>query len=75
MEEIEDCRAWRRALDRGGYDYVVTSPPVFPYALPGLEEAKQSPWTRTDPAASVVLRGSDNLVVFRIHGPLDPATC
>jgi hypothetical protein len=73
--DIGDCAGWRRALNAGRYDYVVTSPPVFPYALPGLEEAKESPWTRSDPAAEEVLRAEGNLVVFRLNGPLDPGGC
>lgn len=72
---IGDCASWRRALNAGRYDYVVTSPPVFPYALPGLEEARESPWTRSDPAAEELLRAEGNLVVFRLVGRLDPAAC
>jgi hypothetical protein len=73
--ELGDCKSWRRALNRGGYDYAVTSPPVFPYALPGLEESRQAGWTRSDPAAEELLRAEGNLVVFRLRGRLDPGAC
>jgi hypothetical protein len=75
VSEIGSCREWLAALARGGYDYVVTSPPVFPYALPGLEEARESRWTRADPAATQLLKGADNLVVFRLDGRPSPASC
>jgi hypothetical protein len=79
---IRGCREWRRALDEGGYRYVVTSPPLLPYSAEGVIfgaafDPKRSPeagWTRTDPAATPVVRDG-RITVFRIDGPLNPAAC
>jgi hypothetical protein len=65
------CRAWRRLLNEGDFDYVVASrdrveagkPPYPPTAA----------WTE-GPGASVVLRKPPT-VVFHIGGPLDPRAC
>ncbi len=66
------CRAWRRALNDGDYDYVVvTRDRIEPGRPPYPPEAA---WTASDPAATVVLRVPPT-VVFRLDAPLDPATC
>ena len=68
---ITSCRAWRRALNAGGYDYVVTS---LDRLLPGGRRfPPQADWTE-GPQARVVLRRPPT-VVFRLHGRLDPAGC
>ena len=66
------CRSWRRALNEGGYDYVVASldrnepgGPRFPPA---------AGWTASDPAARLVLRKPPT-AVFRLDGRLDPDAC
>jgi hypothetical protein len=65
------CRQWRRVINGGDYDYVVTSldrivpgGPAFP---------RESSWTR-DPNATVVLRRAP-AVVFRVRGPLPARRC
>ncbi len=66
---ITTCAEWRRALERGRYDYVLTAPnPLLPTTP--IEEV----WTRSDPAATVVLREGD-ATVFRLDGRLDPGGC
>jgi hypothetical protein len=66
---ITSCRAWRRALASGRYDYVVTAPnPLIPKTP--IEET----WTRGDRAARVEIRDG-HATVFRLTGPLDPAGC
>jgi hypothetical protein len=66
-----DCAQWRRLIDGGEFDYVVTSldrtepgGPRFP---------REAEWTR-DPNATVVLLKSPT-VVFRIDGPLPISGC
>jgi hypothetical protein len=65
------CRPWRRALNEGGYDYVVASrdriePNKPPYPA-------SAGWT-AGPRAEVVLRKPPT-VVFQLKGPLDPSAC
>jgi hypothetical protein len=62
------CRAWRRALRRGRYGYVVLVTGTF---LPG---PNPEPWVTTDPASKIVARGHDYRVV-RVAGALHPDEC
>jgi hypothetical protein len=79
---IRDCRGWRAALAAGNYRYAVTSPPLLPYSAEGVIfgaafDPKRSPeaaWTRTDPAATPVVRDG-RITVFRLDGAPDPAGC
>jgi hypothetical protein len=65
------CRAWRRLLDAGGYDYVVASRDrIEPGKAPYPETAR---WTE-GPGARVVLR-TPPTVVFRLSGPLPLSGC
>ena len=79
---IRSCRAWRAALAAGNYRYAVTSPPLLPYSPEGVIfgaafDPKRSPeaaWTRTDPAATPVVRDG-RITVFRLDGAPDPSAC
>jgi hypothetical protein len=69
------CRQWRTTVNRGRYDFVaVASPTLISVAL--MPELR---WTQTSPNARPIRRqykGDTEIgVVFRITGPLDPATC
>jgi hypothetical protein len=66
-----DCRAWRRLLDEGGYDYVVASRDRVEAGRPPYPASAR--WTE-GPAATVVLREPPT-VVFRLRGTLDPSAC
>jgi hypothetical protein len=66
---IETCEDWRRALNDGGYDYLIAGPDQRTLNEPPVE----AEWT-TDPAATRVAT-SDDVSVFRIDGELDPADC
>jgi hypothetical protein len=71
---IAKCRPWRRALNAGGYDYVVTTPGLD---LNQPEETSPSPergWPGGDPNATEVLR-SGRVAVFELSGPVDPRHC
>jgi hypothetical protein len=71
---IRTCAAWRRALNDGGYRYVVTAP--FDY--PGNVSHNAPPeerWTRSDPRATPLLRDRDVVALFRLDGRLSPAGC
>jgi hypothetical protein len=66
-----NCRAWRRLLDGGGYDYVVTSRDRIEAGKPTYPATAR--WTE-GPGANVVLRRPPT-VVFRLDGPLPPSAC
>ena len=75
-EPIRDCRSWRRAVNKGRYQYVVAATPGFPFAnkAPAVEAA----WTRSDPAAHLLLTDSASGAhawLFEIRGALDPDGC
>ena len=44
---IPDCATWRRELNEGGYEYVVTT--YDPFQPGALTDTKEALWTREDP--------------------------
>ena len=71
---INSCRAWRTALNRGHYQYVVTTARAITFTTQ-LVHSPEVDWTRTDPAARLVLSPSWAIQVFRLTGPLHPDRC
>ena len=72
--EIEKCAPWRRAVNEGDYDLLVTSPDLD---LNDPVEPKPAPhrgWVIGTPNATEVFR-TGRVSVFRLTGDLDPATC
>jgi hypothetical protein len=65
------CRAWRRLLDAGGYDYVVASRDRIE---PGKALYPQTARWTEGPGARVVLR-TPPTVVFRLSGSLPLSGC
>jgi hypothetical protein len=65
------CRAWRRLLDRGDYDYVVASRDRIEPGKPLYPQTAR--WTE-GPGAKIVLRRPPT-VVFKLNGSLDPSSC
>lgn len=65
------CRAWRRLLDQGEYDYVVASRDRVEPGKPPFPPT--AGWTE-GPGATVVLRKPPT-VVFRLRRPPDPRLC
>jgi hypothetical protein len=73
---IESCGAWRRALAKGGFDYVVTSPRLTTGTPPrwylghyfGTYKPEEG-WTRSYAAARLVRRESEDVMVFRLTKP------
>jgi len=75
---IRTCRAWRAAVNAGHYRYVVTTPGRNPWNPRTLAYAPEGDWTRSDPAAVLVLRNvaySQPIAVYELTGPLDPSGC
>jgi hypothetical protein len=68
---IKKCTSWRRAINAGAYDYVVTTPQI------GKSETKaplENRWTGADPNTTVIVQ-SGPAAVYRVDGALDPDTC
>jgi hypothetical protein len=71
---ITNCRAWRAALNQGRYQYVVaTSNRIF--FTTELAPTPEAAWTRSDPAAKLVLSPNQAIQVFHLTGPLHPTGC
>jgi hypothetical protein len=71
---MNSCRAWRAALNRGHYRYVITTAHAV-FFTTRLVPSPEVDWTRTDPAARLVLSPSWAIQVFRLTGPLHPDRC
>jgi hypothetical protein len=71
---IPDCRVWRTALNRGHYQYVVTTARAV-FFTTQVVQSPEVDWTRTDPAARLVLSPNRAIQVFRLTGPLHPDRC
>ncbi len=65
------CKEWREELNKGHYDYVVTSKDRIEPGKPPYPETVR--WTES-PQARVVLKKPPT-VVFELSGPLDPSAC
>jgi hypothetical protein len=65
------CRSWRRLLNAGDYDYVVTSRDRIELKKPTYPATAR--WTEA-PGTITVLRKPPT-VVFRLTGPLNPSSC
>ncbi len=71
---IERCPDFRRAVNAGDYDYLITTPSLD---LNNPSRASASPergWVSRDPAVQEIVH-SGRVSVFRINGQLDPNTC
>ncbi|MGZ5375091.1 MAG: hypothetical protein ACXWEF_01420, partial [Solirubrobacterales bacterium] len=68
---VESCLAWRQALNKGDYDYVVITPQLGAGAFSTPPEIG---WTQKDKAVQPVLQTAP-AAVFKLSGELDPALC
>jgi hypothetical protein len=67
---VAQCEEWRRALNAGGYDYLIAGPDQRTQS----ERPIEALWTGTDSAAQQ-LELKDDVYVFALNGELDPASC
>jgi hypothetical protein len=68
---IDNCTRWRRTVNEGNYDYIVTTPKIGAIEINAPPEAL---WTKSDDNVSTVI-STGPAAVYKINGPLDPATC
>ncbi len=72
---IDTCPEWRRNLNAGHFQYVVTT--RLPEDLEGAPPADR--WTRSDPAATPIatnaVADAGHAALFRIDGSFDPGAC
>ncbi len=78
LESIVTCRAWRAAVDRGHYQYVVVTPFGYPLGN-GQTTTPEFRWTASSPNAQTVLTErsphGEPAALYRLTGPLDPGAC
>lgn len=67
--DYTSCAAWRRAVNHGGYDYVVVMPP-----FEGRPEPQAARWLRGAIGAEAVLE-REGAAIFAISARLDPVGC
>jgi len=68
---IVSCSAWRRAVNDGDYDYIVTTPKIGALEVSAPPEAR---WTEADKNVRTVIQ-TGPAAVYKVTGPLDPAAC
>jgi hypothetical protein len=71
---IETCADFRRAVNAGDYDYLVTTPELDLNKPSTASSSPERGWVRNDPAVHEVVH-SGRVSVFRINGRLDPNRC
>jgi len=75
---ITSCEQWRAAVDAGHFRYLVTTPGRDPWRPKTLSPSPEGSWTGSGPAAEKVLTvraERQQITVYRLRGPLDPAGC
>ncbi len=74
FQSLETCPAFRKAVNDGNFDYLVTTPELNLNDPSRVRPSPEHDWVVGDPAV-VEIAGSGQVSVFRINGPLDPAGC
>lgn len=75
---ITSCRAWRAAVNRGHYRYLLTTPERDFWSPAQLLPAPEAAWTAGDPNAHLVFERhvtGQPVDLFELSGPLDAASC
>ena len=74
FQSIESCPAFRRAVNDGNFDFLVTTPELNLNDPSRASSSAERGWVINDPAVQAVVH-SGRVSVFRIEGQLDPAGC
>jgi hypothetical protein len=75
---IASCRAWRRAVDAGRFDYLVLTPARDPWRARHLTRSPELAWVAGAAAAHAILRyrtDGQRVAVMELRGRLDPDAC
>ncbi len=75
---IATCARWRAQVNSDHLKYIITTPARDPWHANMLSPSPETRWTATDPAATPVFSEralGQPIVVFRLRGPLDVASC
>jgi hypothetical protein len=78
LTPITTCARWRARVNAAHLNYLITTPARDPWHPRVLTPSPETGWTNSDPAAVAVYRAQalgQPIVVYRIRGPLNPATC
>jgi hypothetical protein len=71
---ITSCQVWRTTLNRGHYQYVVTTANRI-FFTTELTQQPENEWTGSDPAARLLFSPNRAIQVFKLTGPLHPNRC
>lgn len=71
---ITSCRVWRTALDRGHYQYVVTTANRI-FFTTELAQQPEVEWTGSDRAARLLFSPNRAIQVYKLTGPLRADRC
>ena len=69
FDRAKSCAEWRRLINEGDYDFVVTSGKTA-----RTDEPVEAMWTRSDRAAKAI-QHAGSATIFRIDGLLDAEAC
>jgi hypothetical protein len=75
---ITTCARWRSQVNADHLNYLITTPARDPWHPKVLSYSPENDWTASDPAAQPIYHETalgQPIVVYRIHGPLDPSAC
>ena len=75
---IATCARWRAQVNADHLEYIITTPARDPWRPNVLSPSPETGWTATDPTATPVFTEralGQPIVVFRLSGPLDVASC
>jgi hypothetical protein len=75
---IATCARWRAQVNSDHLKYLITTPARDPWHPKVLSPSPETRWTATDPAATPIFEEQalgQPIVVFRLRGPLDVASC
>ena len=74
FEEIRRCRAWRAAVNRGNYDWLVVTPTLDLNRPSVVTASPEITWVKGDPSVDFLRRRGD-VWIFQVTGELSPDRC
>jgi hypothetical protein len=69
-----NCPAWRAAVNRGHFNYLVTSRAKSRVTPHAHRHPPEEAWASSDPATRAIIHQGP-MAVFRVRGKLDPNAC